>query len=184
MKRNILLLFGLIGLVALECGCDDIPPPCNSNSFSVFAIDSTQILQTDSNGYLSPWITDSVAFDAFQIKVDFKTELISYVASSSSLYATSPCPPPSTNWFIENISIIEVNEAYNSDWEVTERCYENNYTDVDSIRGNEFWNVPIDMYLRPKSAPNQKDTYQFKIVIETTKGEIFETVTDPIIITP
>lgn len=183
MKRNILLLLGLIGLIVLEWGCDDIPAACKSNSYNVVAIDSTQFLMMDSNSYLNSLMIDSVAFDEFVLKVNFKTELISYLSNSSSLYATQPCPPPNSNWFIDKISIVDLDETYTTVWEMAERYYES-FINIDSLRGNEFWNVPIEMYLRPKSPPAKTESYQFKIRIETAEGNIFQTTTDPIIITP
>ncbi len=184
MKRNILLSFLLLGLIALEWGCDNLSGACKSKSYNVLAIDSTQFLTMDStSGYLNHLISDSVAFDELLIKVDFKTELISYLGNSSALYATPPCPPPNSNWFIDGITVVAINGDYITDWEISKRYYES-FTNVDSLRGNEFWNVPIDMYLRPQTAPGIKGTYQFKIVVETTEGNIFETTTEPIIITP
>ena len=183
MKRNILFGFLLIGLVVMEWGCDDIPAACKSNSYNVVAIDSTQFLMMDSNSYLKSLSIDSVAFDEFVIKVDFKTELISYLSNSSSLYATPPCPPPNSNWFIDKISVLDLDETYTTDWEIAQPYYKY-FIDIDSIRGNEFWNVPINMYLKPKSAPSKTGSYKFSIRIETTEGNVFEIITDPIIITP
>ena len=184
MKRNILLLFGLIGLLALEYGCDDKPTACSSNTFDITGIDSIQGFSMDSNRYLTTLIADSIGSDKLVFKVNFSAELISILGSSSfAAYATPPCPPPNSNWFIEMITVSEVSGLYDTDWEITDRFYES-FQDIDSIRGNEFWNVPIDMYLRPKSAPAQSGMYAFKIRIETTEGNIFETTTDPIIITP
>ncbi len=167
----------------MEWGCDDKQTACKSNTYNVLAIDSTQFLTLDSNGNLNSLSIDSVAFDEFVIKVDFKTVLISSLSNSSSLYATAPCLPPNSNWSIESISVSEVNEAYITDWEIAERYYES-FTDIDSIRGKEFWNVPIEMYLRPKDAPTEAESYAFKIRIETAEGNIFETTTNPIVITP
>jgi hypothetical protein len=183
MKRNILFGFLLIGLVVMEWGCDDIPAACKSNSYNVVATDSTQFLMMDSNSYLKSLSIDSVAFDEFVIKVDFKTELISYLSNSSSLYATPPCPPPNSNWFIDKISVLDLDGTYTTDWEIAQPYYKY-FIDIDSIRGNEFWNVPINMYLKPKSAPSKTGSYKFSIRIETTEGNVFEIITDPIIITP
>lgn len=79
------------------------------------AIDSTQFLMMDSNSYLKTLIIDSVAFDEFVLKVNFKTSLISYLNNSSSLYATVPCPQPNSDCFIDKISVVDLDETYTKD---------------------------------------------------------------------
>ena len=184
MKRNILLAFLLIGLVVIEWGCEEIPRPCSSGTFNVLRIDSTAFYERDTNNYLSAIKTDSVNYQTLVIQVVFKTELVAQLLRSSSVYATPPCFPPSINWSLRNISVNEVNDGYSTKWQVSWRIQDGWFYDLDSIRGNEFREVPIQMYLKPKVAPIKKGSYSFNIIIETEEGEIFETTTEPIIIKP
>jgi len=170
--------------VVLEYGCDDKPGACPPSTYTIKGVDSVQVFSMDSNSYLTPLTTDSIGYDKLLFKVNFSAQLIvKILGKSSSLYATAPYPLPNSNWFIENITVSEVSEFYNVDWEISNRHYET-FQDVDSIRGNEFWLVPIEMFLRPKSAPSNSGMYEFKIKVETSEGVIFDTTKDPIIITP
>ena len=89
MKRNILLAFLLVGLVVMEWGCNDTPGPCPPSTSNVIGIDSTAFYKLDSNNYRVSLNSDSVNYQNMLIQVSFKTELVSLLQKSSSIYAVT-----------------------------------------------------------------------------------------------
>ncbi len=64
MKRNILLLIGIIGFVALEYGCTEEPITCSGSSeMQLTKINRLDYLVQDSAGAVSELWGERVAYD-------------------------------------------------------------------------------------------------------------------------
>ena len=107
MKRNILLLFCLTGLISIEYGCDDNSG--QNGSFEITGIESTILIKTDSFGQDLGPVDSSSSYNRFKIQTTFTDEFV--VASSYSNYATYADliqPVPSLMLELDSIKITNI----------------------------------------------------------------------------
>ncbi|MDB4107132.1 hypothetical protein OAD66_01310 [Bacteroidia bacterium] len=105
MKRNILLLFGLLGLLVLEYGCKKEPLSCGGSSeMQVTGIQEVHCFMLDSNNQLAALSKDEAPYDKIVYRVVLDWERIADTHFSNySAYANLA---PYTNWKPQEIIIL------------------------------------------------------------------------------
>jgi hypothetical protein len=191
MKRNILFGFLLIGLVVMEWGCGG---KCGGTASKIDKIDLDLI---DFKGNLV-W-DKPIRYDSISFKLGLWTREVSAVRStqSSSAFACDPVI------FLDK-EIVRSNVLISKKYSETESGIklfaQGSY---DYINFEELWMqdssfvqsllVDDSFVLRADESetrlslaypPTQTDTFQFTFQFFDTEGNMFETTTDPIIITP
>lgn len=124
MKRNILLLLGLVGLVALEYGCTKEGPSCSgSSAWRVTGLESVSFYENTTGGPVFVPLSGSQPYDKLVISVNTQTEEIVSSYSGSKVYAVLP---PSCTWQPDSLAVIRDGE---------------NITDRFTMRGQEISDV-------------------------------------------
>jgi hypothetical protein len=191
MKRNILLSFLLVGLVVLEWGCKK---SCGSIAVE---LDSIYVNTLAFSGNLEsdkPYRYDSISF-----RLSITTREISEIrySQNNAVYACDP-------YFFLDKDIIrnEVNSSREySNLEKGIKLFAEssfNYVDYEDLWAQDsslvlsrlavsstvFGGVDSELRLTLAYPPTKTDTFQFTFQFFDTEGNIFETTTEPIIITP
>ncbi len=176
MKRNALLLFGLIGILILEYGCRDKVSP--TIEYLITGVDTTQWSKYRGE------LRGSCSYDSLILTVDFLSiEMISHSLNSGfSAYALSVVGIEPQNNF-DSILVSSDNVDY------TDHFYSmNNGSQLRNISKPSLdFGISMPLSLRfalQKPLKEVPDTFQFTFQFFDTQGNIFETTTDPIIITP
>jgi hypothetical protein len=77
MKRNILLSFLLLGLIALEYGCTEEPMSCSGSSeMSVTGVNDIEYLVSDTSNSLQILAGESASYDELQYRIILDWERI------------------------------------------------------------------------------------------------------------
>ena len=192
MKRNILLGFLLIGLVVMEWGC--MGSACGEQRYHA---DDIQLVTQTFRG--ETIINRPIKYDSLVFVFDVNSTEVSIQNNkmSFSVYACDPF------FFLENeITKVEVSTSteYSSTQSETELFAQNlyGYIDFDSLWVQDStyassllldetfgFRGPFQRQrLSLAYPPIQTDTFQFTFQFFDTEGNIFETTTDPIIVTP
>jgi hypothetical protein len=193
MKRNILLGFLLIGLVVMEWGCWQA---CGDQPYHAEGV-AIRTMDFNGGGNISgPIKYDSLVFELDVISRALSKELIT---TNSAVNACDPW------FFLENeISRVEVlidkDYSENIDGINLFANAPNGYLDFgelwtqDSALANSylvsnddsfgFGSPGIQRSVLLAFPPNKTDTFQFTFQFFDTEGNVFETTTDPIVITP
>ncbi len=205
-KRTLLGLFIMINIV-ISCVGDELNCPPSKPFFKINSIKSNNLVQTDTvyGYYESVALMDTIKQDNFFISVNASTE---YYAKHSSinlgatLFAID-CDDyngngnAGTKEGIKNITIITLNDynlTYKANDTITERSFFNAYSGY-RVDFNEFINHS-DFIIQNQTSiteesfnikifetigqTNQKA--RFKIILELTNGDVFETATDEIVL--
>ncbi len=193
MKRNILLSFLLIGLVVMEWGC---VPSCNDDDEYDVKLNeiTSSVGYRDSveGGFVSAGLRDTILSKQFRISIGFKSELARLNRGSSMLYANDCGAGPVYRTYIDSVKIFEVIEEQLVD--VSSSFGFENKND-EKVEWNETYLFISEIIEAMEFGLNYGQFYlslpvlktasrQYNIRIFDTDGNIFETRTDPIIITP
>jgi hypothetical protein len=193
MKRNILLGFLLIGLVVMEWGC---VPSCNDDDEYDVKLNeiTSSVGYRDSveGGFVSAGLRDTILSKQFRISIGFKSELARLNRGSSMLYANDCGAGPVYRTYIDSVKIFEVIEEQLVD--VSSSFGFENKND-EKVEWNETYLFISEINEAMEFGLNYGQFYlslpvlktasrQYNIKIFDTDGNIFETRTDPIIITP
>jgi len=193
MKRNILFLFWLIGLIVLEYGCN-----CGADHyFEIKNINSRIRLQNGQELTFRPVKYDSIIF-FFDIESSEICEQLKPSRSSSLLACDD-----TDEWYENYIqrSSVEIDRVYIDKIKdgitlFTSQVYpypnfdEHQNTDSIYLKSVEldttfgFQNLNRSSSIALVYPPTKTDTFQFTFRFFDTQGNIFETTADPIIITP
>lgn len=175
MKRNILFLFIILGLVLTEWACWESPKPCLNQDYEVLGIDTVLIRNWDGI-WMNDEPADSVHTDSFLLDVSFLTGVVvNNYNPSFSLFATAPCPPPSTNWQIDSMDLVD-EFGIRLDFTVTTKSYEpSTFVSSDSLDqlNNMIWDVPLNLYVNIMSEPTKGDN-SFTLRIVDREGNKME----------
>lgn len=187
MKRNILLAFLLVGLVVMEWGCkeedDFFCCGCIDPVYKFLGIDELKIKDSRDSAIITAY--DSVAWSdvVFQIKPT-TMRIVKNITASSALYATQPCYGSllqgidSVRVFSEGKNISSYFGYVNKNYSWNESLYGYWYTDIRDFEDEFLFSFAINKSL------GQTDTFQFTFQFFDTEGNVFETTTDTIIVTP
>lgn len=175
MKRNLLLAFLLVGLVVVEWGCKDCP--------DAQAIPSRLIgYKVDVQQYKDSSYTNT------HFWFHSLSEMVQSFTPSTMLYATvGPFGCDVDEDYPDIITRLDSFSAissipYNGSLIVTNLFNQKNaYQTLLPIDLSKFHNGG---WLYLNKAPIELDTFQFTFQFFDTEGNVFETTTDPIIITP
>jgi hypothetical protein len=107
---------------------------------------------------------------------------------NSSVFATPPCYPPGLG-DIDSIRIYNEGLDVSNEFTLLDRY---NRGDTSSDRISELTDIKSSMddgiftlsFFKIDNPPSQTDTFQFTFQFFDTEGNMFETTTDPIVITP
>jgi hypothetical protein len=176
MKRNILLLIGILGLVALEYGCQEEPISCASSSeMSITGINTLEYLEVDSANQFTELSNDQVPYFNLRYRIVLDWESIAgLVYSNYSAYAVTA---PFTRWTPDSIQVLE-----NAN-DVTKLFTVDGYSNIPEYledSQNQYGNY---LYLKMLNAPEKEAnrTFTFKIYNGEDRWQINS---KPIVITP
>lgn len=179
MKRNILLGFLLIGIVVMEWGCKD--KIYYSSSYTITGVESTtwtKYRHSTKDMYRHDSLMLSIQFQTLETKTEVS------ILKNTSVYALSPASLDPENAidsiliFSEGIDFTDNFTAFHKDLDLREFS---NSREYDAYG----YGTPLSLALginEPLSSV--VDTFEFTLQFFDTEGNIFETTTDPIIITP
>jgi len=203
MKRNLLLGFLLLGLVVLEWGCMGWGGSCDPVPDEYHKITGFSDVWLAS--YQNNIVKDSAFYDTIVFDFYVMTELVACnderVILQSALFATEPCPPPAqviitkfdslkitasisgevkdiTNFFGVNAQTSITDGRYSYAWVSLDESDAMSY--INSIKNYNMPNLTLGILRTIGLTIDSPITFQFF----DTEGNIFETTTDPIIITP
>jgi hypothetical protein len=203
MKRNILILFFIIGLVGLEYGCkhestsdSQNAETCDKSAFmSVTGIMSEpSVLSADSVSFYEVEEGDSVNYKKLLIRLFCKAEFVQLDKSfaSSSAYAIRAEVEP-VCWDIKSIKIEGVTATETRDltpyFNLSPNytgAYSFPITNDDMFRDEVQKNIvgtPVLLSLTMREAPSMVQEMALRIKFENTDGRSFEFTTVPLVIT-
>ena len=165
MKRNILLLFGLIGIVVLEWGC------CGESVTVYSWLEGASV-------WVSGVQVDSTEYTQLTFAVDGDYSMDVTRKGNTSVYACSNDYVKMTT--IDSMEIF-CSKPYSGS---VNPC---DYFSYDGVSIQDRVNLGQSSYQRRivlNRPPYTTDTFLFTFKLIDTEGNIFETTTDPIIITP
>lgn len=193
MKRNLLLGFLLLGLAVFEWGCGQCDDEYDVKTIGIKAKAHAKDSLELSSYALSP--LDTIAYDTLGIALNIGTSSVKNILklNGNSAYATPPCDPiPRLTSIIDSIKIFtNLNGRYTES--TAEFRLSDNYriklseTRLDNLYAlsiSEYWYFAGASYLYYISKPNEFGKVTYKIQMFFKDEGIFETTTDPIIITP
>ncbi len=178
MKRNILLAFLLVGFLLIEFACNR-EKVSYAEDYTITGIDSSYWLT-----YKWP-ITNKTRIGNLMLVVDFvSSKSLREVSAhrSSIIYALSPKEIIPLNNF-DSILVSSNGVDYTSSFSTF-------HEDIDLREFGSEWisfgtSERLSLTFGIKKPPKiVKDTFQFTFQFFDTEGNIFETTTEPIIITP
>jgi hypothetical protein len=176
MKRNILLLIGIIGLVALEYGCTEEPITCSGSSeMQLTKINRLDYLVQDSAGAVSELWGERVAYDILIYSVIFDWERLASLSSLNfSVYAVTA---PFTRWKPDSLVVLE------NGIDVTEQFAVNSYESIEEYLSADIYQYGSELRFRLRTAPalEAARSYIFKFFVGE---EEFEVSSKSIVITP
>ena len=188
MKRNILFGFLLIGLVVMEWGCEK-HSGCPDVYYKMVGVEDSKFLHKFQENHIFE-AYETVSQDSTVIYVILVAEKIVAHRSSinSSVFATPPCYPPGLG-DIDSIRIYNEGLDVSNEFTLLDRY---NRGDTSSDRISELTDIKSSMddgiftlsFFKIDNPPSQTDTFQFTFQFFDTEGNMFETTTDPIVITP
>jgi hypothetical protein len=191
MKIKLLLITIIIGFVFIDLACRNDESGCNNKRFEVIGIKEITLNEIIPNGASKFLIRDSIPYDSILFIVNFNEKSISRFNNFNFIptsYATPPCLPPSTNWFLDSVKILKLDNNLTTDltnWFSLSGLNINNYDNAFVSHLNNFsTHSPVQMKFKIHKQPLQKDTFQFKFQFYDTKHKLFEVSTIPVIITP
>lgn len=198
VKRNIIVAFFLIGLVALEYGCKKDPAPeeqCNTKEVkTVTGVSGTFLLEEVDNRFQELESMDTVSFENLVIRNQLVANFVKHSREHSnySALALAFVPDPLC-WDLSAIQILGQigSETYDftSEFVVSSSTYNRDkfgITNDDAFRNTMREQVKwapgaLDMFW--VETPPKFGQYHFTIKYTNTNGTEFEAVTLPIIIT-
>lgn len=167
MKRNILLLIGILGLVALEYGCKEEPLSCGGSSeMQVTGIQGVQYFLLDSNNQLAALNQDEAPHDKIVFRVVMDWESIA--STQYSNYAAYATLAPYTYWKPQEIIILD------SEVDVTEQFSVLGYTSIADYLNDSAFQGGQYLHFTMLQAPedSEEKTYEFIIVESDTTYNI------------
>jgi|GEM_PF-951345 len=166
MKRNILLSFLLLGLIALEYGCAKEPMSCSGSSeMSVTGVNDIEYLVSDTSSSLQILAGESASYDELQYRIILDWERIA--SSEYRNYSAYAVTAPFTRWKPDSISIVE-NEV-----DVTAQFKVNSYKSVAVYLSEDQNQNGNYMYFSLKSiAQEEQRVFTFKL--HDKNGEVYE----------
>jgi|TARA_B110000967_G_C18604774_1_gene421028 hypothetical protein len=175
MKRNILLGFLLVGLVVMEWGC------CKDRPFEIIShkLTGLEVLATQWEDY---------SYERTYYEFGIESKLARVFQSSNSVFASiGPFSCEDEGYGIEIINVIDSfsvlsDRVYQNSLDVTPLFVLFGDSSLVSIQSMNNHYLYERWYLN--TAPTETDTFQFTFQFFDTEGNMFETTTDPIVITP
>ncbi|MBT6236539.1 MAG: hypothetical protein HOI49_10685 [Bacteroidetes bacterium] len=167
MKRNILLLFGLIGLVALEYGCKEEPISCGGSSeMRVTGIQELQYFSLDSNNQLSALDQDEAPYDKIVYRVVMDWERIASIHYNN--YAAYASIAPYTYWKPKEIIILDNEVDVTDQFSILGYSRISDFIDDSPFQGGQY--LHFTMLQAPEDSAEK--TYKFTIVESDTTYSI------------
>lgn len=194
MKRKFFLLLSILGLIVTEYGCDDRRSGGGvTRTPLITGIENTLLLIVDSLRRELGEAKDTAVFDRFMVQTTFSHEYVKENFSANYSAYAAPLPAPSVSLELDSIKIR--NMATSDSVDITSSFVltvkYDNYQDIeltnDSVfrRETKFANsYPLIYELFMNEPPSETSEHIFQIKYYAWNGDIFETNTDPIIITP
>jgi hypothetical protein len=197
MKRNIILLFSLIGLVALEYGCTDNYGDGGggqARGLIIIGINETLLVEIDSNEQVVDLVADSAIYNRFKIATTFDDAFVKVSSSTNYSAYAAPTPTPSVSLELDSIIIRNVATSdsldITSDFKLGHRDFGESKVDItnDSLLRMETaylydWGQ-FSYHLFMTVAPDSAADYKFEITYYATNGDVFIDETKSIIVTP
>lgn len=191
MKIKLLLITIIIGFVFIDLACRGDESGCNNKRFEVIGIKEITLNEIIPNGASKPLIRDSIPDDSILFIVNFNEKSISRFNNFNLIptsYATPPCLPPSTNWFLDSVKILKLDNNLATDvtnWFSLEGLNIDNYDNAFVSHLNDFSTLsPVQMKFKLHKQLLKKDTFQFKFQFYDTNNKILEEKNTLVIITP
>jgi hypothetical protein len=179
MKRNILLGFLLIGLVVMEWGCKD--KIYYSSTYTITGVESTTWAKYRHS------TRDRYRHDSLMLFVQFQTlETRTEVSTlkNTSVYALSPASLVPENT-IDSILIFSNGVDYTKNFTSFHKDSDLREFSISREYDAYGYGTPLSLAFGINGPLSPfVDTFQFTFQFYDTEGNIFETTTDPIIITP
>ena len=186
MKHILLFTFLLMGLAILDWSCGPGWNGGDAKPSHIIGID-TITYTTGTNGYSSyQFEGDSIPYDSLFILVSFKDALFAKYYSGSAIYATPPAMPPHTEWKPDSIHVFNKGERIDSMMVMQNTWYSEYFIGLDSFTSQWYGNshIPLSYYFKFNIPPSQRDTFKFDFKFYYDEGEVFEEISEPIIILP
>ena len=196
MKRNILLLFGLIGLCLMDWSCYKKCGDPKAYKVKLAHI-SNLVVETDSVGVYTNDLSlgDTVNYSLVRMAIYFENRMVYHLTNGLGFSAYADCVGPFylQQTTIDSVKILETENAQSSNVSdqfgmISSVGSKIPFTDTDVILKNiqtiisddDRYRCHLVMLKRPTTTSEKKYTIQFF----DSDGNVFETTTDPIIITP
>lgn len=175
MKRNILLLFGLIGLVALEYGCTEEPITCGGSSeMRITGISDVEYLVLDSSNQLTELEGNEASYEELRCRIVLDWERLA-IANFVN-YSAYAVAPPFTNWKPDSIQVFENGEDVSALFTIDGYASFIDYLDSNNQNGNY-------MYLKLLAAPESEAEKVYTFQLFHSEGNL-DVTTKPLLITP
>jgi hypothetical protein len=178
MKRNVLLGFLLIGLVVLEWGC------CGGESHLVVTSIQNKLWNVANSNIKS---FSMVKYNDVVISLGFKWSYVGVLGFGNTAYACGK-HIMLFDTKITKVIVMSDKEYMPDSKDVTSALIYRGTSDtleLDPLDYNTSSNLNnSEIELLFNQPPHKTDTFQFTFQFFDTEGNIFETTTDPVIITP
>ena len=193
MKRKVVLLFSLLGLLALEYGCSDNYGDGTPRELIIIGIDETNLIALDSNEQVLGFVEDSAVYNRFKIRTEFIDSFVVVSANFSTACYAEPALPATVSLPLDSVKIRNIATSDSSD--ITSNFilgYSNSQYTIpitnDSLFWQEtrYWNdyryLRYDLYR--VEAPDSASDYKLEITYYAANGDVFRDETKSIIVTP
>ncbi len=191
MKIKLLLFSLIIGFVIIDIGCRNDESGCKTKTYEVTGIKEITLNEITPNGGNKSLSRDSIPFDSVIFIVTFNEKSITRFNNFSlihSSFATPPCLPPSTNWFLDSVKILKLDNNLTTDvtnWFSLSDLNINNSDKAFLHHLNAFSTTSqVEMKFKLHKQPLQKETFQFKFQFYDANHKLSEASSSPVIITP
>lgn len=192
MKRNVLLLIGLLGLLILEYGCKKDPSPkglCEDANVKVTNLFFSQTFHRDNTIYGIVEPNDTVAFDSFIVQSFFNYKYVKSTVPKSNYAAYAIVAPIAKTCFeVENLTVELEQRGRLEDVTSLLYCYNQKmpYPGIKAEGTQTFYNTlseslactPLGLSLYMYTKPEVSGKVRVKITITNKQGEFFVTFSD------
>lgn len=194
MKRYYILVFALVGLCFLDWSCYK---KCgDSKAYNVeLAKISNLLFETDISGlYVNDLSSgDTANYSLVRLAIYFENRVVNHFSNELGFSAIAECvsPGPIQQTTIDSVTILENNNAQSinvsdqfgmiaSDGSKIPFTHKDIF--LQNIQTIINLDVSCNLYMMNKPVSTSEKTYSIQFF--DTEGNVFETTTDPIIITP
>lgn len=197
MKRNILFIAVVIGIILLEYGCNDNDGQNTNGEYFVIDIESTDIYQVDSFRNSIGEVGDTVSYNRFKIETRFIDEYRTVngglkIGGNSAIAA--PLPAPSISMELDSIVIRNIADIDSAVVTSTFLVRVGSYNDYEFMITNDSifkqetkyasstWSLSYNYFLNKK--PSGVTEMQFEFTYYLASGLVLKTVTESILVQP